>query len=54
MCAIYNIFRVIAFRAKLGRRMKIERRSIDRKFLDNIVATFKRNYEINGVNGNQS
>lgn len=32
-----------------------EDRSIENfSILDNIVATFKRNYEINGVNGNQS
>lgn len=31
---ICNVFRVIAFSAKLGRRKKIERRSIDREFLD--------------------
>lgn len=34
VCVICNVFRVSAFSAKLGRRKKIEKRSIDREFLD--------------------
>lgn len=46
--------------SRLARNWEEERRSKEDRsienfsILDNIVATFKRNYEINGVNGNQS